>query len=57
MGRFRDELRKEAEEEVTIEVCTKLLKSGKMTEEEIAELFKLTVKQMTAIKEKVAVLD
>ena len=55
MGRFRDELRKEAKEEVTIEVCAKLLESGKMTEEEIIELYKLSEKQMKAIKEKVAV--
>ena len=56
MGRFRDEIRKEAKEEVTIELCTKLLASGDMTEEEIAALFKLNAKQRKAIKERVAVL-
>ena len=56
MGRFRDEIRKEAKEEVTIEFCTKLLASGDMTEEEIAALFKLNEKQRKAIKERVAVL-
>ena len=34
----------------------KILKSGKMTEEELAEMFKLTAKQLKAIKERVAVL-
>ena len=56
MGRFRDEIRKEAKEEVTIEFCTKLLASGDMTEEELTEMFKLTAKQLKAIKERVAVL-
>ena len=56
MGRFRDEIRKEAKEEVTIEFCAKLLASGDMTEEELTEMFKLTAKQLKAIKERVAVL-
>ena len=56
MGRFTDEIRKEAKEEVRIEFCTKLLASGDMTEEEIAALFKLNAKQRKAIKERVAVL-
>lgn len=34
----------------------KLLESGKMTEEEIIELYKLTAKQMQAIKERVTVM-
>ena len=37
-------------------MAVKLLESGKMTEEEIAEIFKLSAKQMKAIKERVAVL-
>ncbi|MDD7611217.1 MAG: hypothetical protein PUJ82_09900 [Spirochaetales bacterium] len=56
MGRFRDEIRKEAKEEVTIELCTKILERGKMTKEELTEMFKLTAKQLKAIKERVAVL-
>lgn len=56
MSRFRDEIRKEAKEEVTIELCTKIFESGKMTEEELTGMFKLTAKQLKAIKERVAVL-
>ena len=56
MGRIRDEIRKEAKEEVTIEVCIKILESGKITEEEFSAMFKLTAKQMQSIKERVAVL-
>jgi len=37
-------------------MAAKLLESGDMTEERIKELFKLTEKQMKAIKERVAVL-
>ncbi len=56
MEDFAKEERKEAREERTIEMAAKLLESGKMTEEEIIELYKLTEKQMKAIKERVAVL-
>ena len=37
-------------------IIAKLLESGKMTEEEIIELYKLTAKQMQAIKERVTVM-
>lgn len=47
---------KRREDERTIEMVAKILESGKMTEEELAEMFKLTAKQLKAIKERVAVL-
>ena len=37
-------------------MAAKLLELGKMTEEELAETFKLNARQMKAIKEMVAVL-
>jgi len=56
MEEFAKEERKEGRDERTIEMAAKLLESGDMTEERIKELFKLTEKQMKAIKERVAVL-
>ena len=56
MEEFAKEERKEEREERTIEMAAKLLESGDMTEERIKELFKLTERQMKAIKERVAVL-
>ena len=38
------------------EMAAKILELGKMTEEELIATFKLTAKQMKAIKERVAVL-
>ena len=56
MEDFEKEAKKEAREERTIEMAVKLLESGKMNEEELSTMFKLTAKQMQAIKERVAVL-
>ncbi|MBQ1644486.1 MAG: hypothetical protein II103_08160 [Treponema sp.] len=56
MEEFLKEERKEEREKTTIEISAKLLESGKLTEEEIAEIFKLSARQMKAIKERVAVL-
>ena len=56
MEEFAKEERKEAKIEERIEMAAKLLESGDMTEERIKELFKLTERQMKAIKERVAVL-
>ena len=56
MEEFAKEERREGRDERTIEMAAKLLESGDMTEERIKELFKLTEKQMKAIKERVAVL-
>ena len=56
MEEFAKEERKEAKIEERIEMAAKLLELGKMTEEELAETFKLTERQMKAIKERVAVL-
>ena len=56
MGRFRDEIRKEAVKEREIQLATELLEKGDLPEERVKELFKLTEKQLKAIKEKVAVL-
>ena len=56
MEEFAKEERKEEREERTIEMAAKLLELGKMTEEELAETFKLNARQMKAIKEMVAVL-
>ncbi len=56
MEEFAKEERKEAKIEERIEMAVKLLESGDMTEKRIKELFKLTERQMKAIKERVAVL-
>ena len=56
MEEFAKEERGEAKIEERIEMATKLLESGDMTEKRIKELFKLTEGQMKAIKERVAVL-
>lgn len=47
---------KEEREDETIRLLAILLKSGSMSEEKIKELFKLSKKQMQAIKERVTVL-
>ena len=51
-----EEFRKEIREEESIRLAAIVLKSGDITEERLKELFKFTKKQMTAIKEKAAVL-
>jgi len=56
MEEFAKEERGEAKIEERIEMATKLLESGDMTEKRIKELFKLTEGQMKAIKERGAVL-
>ena len=56
MCRIMEEMAKEERDEKTIEMAAKILESGKMTEEELTEMFKLTAKQLKAIKERVAVL-
>lgn len=56
MEDFEKEAKKEAREERTIEMAATLLQAGDMSEERIKELYKLTEKQMKAIKERVAVL-
>lgn len=56
MSRIMEEFLKEVREDETIRLLAILLKSGSMTEENIKKLFKLTKKQMKAIKERVAVL-
>ena len=56
MEDFAKEERKEAREERTIEMAATLLQAGDMSEERVKELFKLTEKQLKAIKERVAVL-
>ncbi len=56
MCRIMEEMAKEERTEERIEMATKLLELGKMTEEELVETFKLTARQMKAIKERVAVL-
>ena len=56
MCRIMEEMAKEERTEERIEMAAKLLESGDMTEERIKELFKLTERQMKAIKERVAVL-
>ena len=56
MEDFAKEERKEALKERNIQVATKLLKQGKLSETEISELLGLTEKQMKEIKEKVLVL-
>ena len=56
MCRIMEEMAKEERDEKNIEMAAKILESGKMTEEELTEMFKLTAKQLKAIKERVAVL-
>ena len=56
MCRIMEDFEKEVKEEQTIELAVKLLESGDMTETRIKELFKLTEKQMKAIKERISVL-
>ncbi len=51
-----EEMAKEERLEERLEMAAKILESGKMTEEELTEMFKLTTKQLKAIKERVAVL-
>jgi len=56
MCRIIEEERKEAVKEREIQLATELLKKGELSEERVKELFKLTAKQLQAIKEKIAVL-
>ena len=56
MCRIMEEMAKEERDERTIEMAAKILELGKMTEEELIAAFKLTAKQMKAIKERVAVM-
>ncbi len=56
MEDFAKEERKEAVKARDIQLATELLEKGELSEERIRELFKLTEKQMQAIKEKIAVL-
>ena len=56
MCRIMEEERKEAVKEREIQLATELLEKGDLPEERVKELFKLTEKQLKAIKEKVAVL-
>ena len=56
MCRIMEQMEKEAKIEERIEMAAKILESGKMTEEELSAMFKLTAKQIKAIKERVAVL-
>ena len=56
MCRIMEEMAKEERLEERLEMAAKILESGKMTEEELSAMLKLTAKQMHAIKEKVAVL-
>ena len=56
MCRIMEEERKEAVKEREIQLATELLEKGELSEERVKELFKLTAKQLQAIKEKIAVL-
>ena len=56
MCRIMEQMAKEERAERDLEIATKLLEQGKLSDKEIAELLNLTEKQMQAIKEKVAVL-
>ena len=56
MSRIMEDFLKEEREDETIRLLAILLKSGSMSEENIKELFKLSKKQMQAIKERVTVL-
>lgn len=51
-----EEFLKEVREDETIRLLAILLKSESMSEENIKKLFKLSKKQMKAIKERVAVI-
>ena len=55
MCRIMEQMAKEERLDEKYDIIAKLLESGKMTEEEIIELYKLTAKQMQAIKERVTV--
>lgn len=52
MCRIMEEMAKEER----LEMAAKILESGEMAESRVKELFKLTEKQIKAIKERVAVL-
>ena len=56
MSRIMEEFLKEVREDETIRLLAILLKSGSMSEENIKKLFKLTKKQIKALKERVAVI-
>ena len=56
MCRIMEEMAKEERLEERLEMAAKILESGKMTEEELSAMFKLTAKQMQAIKERITVL-
>ena len=56
MCRIMEQMAKEERAERELEIATKLLEQGKLSDKEIAELLNLTEKQMKAIKEKIAVL-
>ncbi len=56
MSRIMDEFRKEIREEERIKLAAIVLKSGKIPEEKLKQLFKFTEKQMAAIKAKAAKL-
>ena len=56
MCRIMEQMAKEERAERGLEIATKLLEQGKLSDKEIAELLNLTEKQMKAIKKKVAVL-
>ena len=56
MEEFLKEVREEERNKTTIKMAAILLESGKMTEERIKELYKLSDKQMKEIRKRVAVL-
>ncbi len=56
MCRIMEEERKEAVKEREIQLATELLEKGELSEKRVKELFKLTAKQLQAIKEKIAIL-
>ena len=56
MCRIMEEMAKEERLEERLEMAAKILESGEMAESRVKELFKLTEKQIKAIKERVAVL-
>ena len=56
MEDFAKEERKEAKIEERMNLASKILESGKMTEDKIVEMFKLTKKQMQVVKDRVAVM-
>ena len=55
MSRIMEEFAKEERADKELEMCVKLLESGKMSESEIIELFNLTEEQIKAIHERMAV--